>query len=296
MKDKNDNEIFEFEGNRYNFRVGFDEESKLLKLTMKDLNSKEEKLINVSGVIPEGATPDYILLNGKLEEKLVEELINHELLSNRKGLFAKVNLGNMYKYDKKGVKEFLDYHTRKVEYEDRGKTKDEVKKDIKKYTEKLLQSKEVKVFLDECNEETNTEDYIFMYSLLDKKNPQNSIIVYCNENADTVFLISPYEKGIDNKFEIVPEWQFNYYGGMMNFLDSNFEIINIGMDSHYSIWQEVYDRLLEPKDTRYKKGVEKYMKYCKKNKITKEIIMKNFNLNNFTEDIMEFYKPKYKER
>ena len=33
MKDKNGNEIFEFQGNKYNFMVGFDEESKLLKLT-----------------------------------------------------------------------------------------------------------------------------------------------------------------------------------------------------------------------------------------------------------------------
>lgn len=296
MKDKNGNEIFEFQGNKYNFMVGFDEESKLLKLTMIDIKTKQEKAINISGIIPQGATPDYILLNSKVEERLIEELTNCKLLSDRTGIFAKVNLGNMYKYDKNGVKEFLDYHTRKVEYEDRGKTQDEVKKDIKKYTDRLLQSKEVKNFLEDCNEETNTEDYIFMYSLLDKKNPQNSIIAYCNENADTVFLISPYEKGIDNKFEIVPEWQFYYYGGMMNFLDSNFEIINIGMDSHYSIWQEVYDRLLEPKDTRYSKGVEKYMKYCKKNKITKETIMKNFNLKHFTEDIMEFYKPKHRER
>ena len=135
-----------------------------------------------------------------------------------------------------------------------------------------------------------------MYSLLDKNNPQNSVIAYCDENAEKIFLISPYIKGLEDKFEIVPDWQFNYYGGMMNLLDDGFEIIDIGEDSHYSIWEEVYDRLLEPKDERYSKGVEKYMKYCKKNNITKEFIMKSFNLEHFSNDIMEFYKPKYKEK
>ena len=43
MKDKNGNEIFEFQGNKYNFMVGFDEESKLLKLTMIDIKTKQGK-------------------------------------------------------------------------------------------------------------------------------------------------------------------------------------------------------------------------------------------------------------
>ncbi len=296
MKDKNENEIFEFQDKKYNFKVGFDEESKLLKLTMIDIDTKEEKAINVSGLVPQGATPDYVLLNEPIGKDLINELIKCELLSEHNGIFAKVNLENMYKYDKKGVREFLEYHTHKVEYEDKGKTQEEVKKDIRKYTEELMKGKEAKEYLDEYVWDTNTENYIFMYSLLDKKNPQNSVIAYCDENAETIFLITPYKKGFEDKFEIVPDWQFNYYGGMMIFLDAGCEIIDVGEGSHYSIWQEVYDRLLEPKDERYKKGVEKYMKYCKKNKITKESIMKSFNLEHFTEDIMEFYKPKYKER
>lgn len=296
MKNNDENKIFEFQNKKYNFKVGFDEESKLLKLTMIDIDTKEEKAINISGLIPQGATQDYVLLNDKIGKELIKELINQELLSEYNGIFAKVNLRNMYRYDKKGVKEFLDYHTHKIEYEDKGKTPNEVKEDIKNYTEKLLQSKEVKDFLEDRVWDNNTENYIFMYSLLDKKNPQNSIITYCDEGAETIFLITPYQKGIEDKLEIVPDWQFNYYGGMMNFLNAEFEIIDVGEGSHYSIWEEVYDRLLEPKDDRYPKGVEKYMKYCKKNKITKETIMKSFNLEDFPQDIMQFYKPKYKER
>ena len=54
-----------------------------------------------------------------------------------------MNFKKLYKYDKKGVKEFLDYHTHRIEYENKGKSKDEVKQDIRRYTEKLLKRKKV---------------------------------------------------------------------------------------------------------------------------------------------------------
>ena len=296
MKEKSEDKIFEYKNRKFKFKVGFDEESKLLKLTMINIDTKEEKAINVSGVIPQGATPDCILINDTIGKDLINELVKSEILTEHTGIYARVNFNNMYKYDPKGVKEFLDYHTHEVEYENEGKDVNEVKKDIRRYTEELLKRDDIKEYLEDYVFDSNTEKYFFMYSLLDKKNPQSSVIVYGDENGEYYFLISPYEKRLDDKFEIVPEWQFTYYGGMMCLLDSSYEIIDMDEDIHYSIWQEVYDRFLEPKDEKYKKGVEKYMKYCKKNKITKERIMKNFNLEKFEEDIMKFYKPKNKER
>ena len=47
------NEIFKYNNKNYNFKVRFDEDSKLLKLTMVDLNTKNEIAINISGVIPQ---------------------------------------------------------------------------------------------------------------------------------------------------------------------------------------------------------------------------------------------------
>lgn len=295
MEEKN--KIFEFKNRKYNFKVGFDEESKLLKLTMIDVETKEEKAINVSGIIPQGATPDYVLINEPIEKNLINELIRCEILSEYNGIFAKVNLENVYKYDSKGVKEFLEYHTHTVEYEKEGKTQEEVKKDMRRYTEELMKRKDVREYLEDYVWSTDTENYIFMYSLLDKEEPQSSVIVYGDNEGETILLIRPYEKGFKDKFEIVPDWAFNFYGGLMVLLDNGFEIIDIDEYCHYSIWGEVYERLQEPGDKRYKKGVEKYIKYCKKNKITKESIMKFLNLKHFTEDIMEFYKnDKSKER
>ena len=36
-----------------------------------------------------------------------------------------------------------------------------------------------------------------------------------------------FYEGIENKFEIVPDWQFNFKGGMLNLLTDSFEIIEV---------------------------------------------------------------------
>ena len=41
MKDINDCEILEFENQKYNLKVGFDDDSKLLKITMINIDTKE---------------------------------------------------------------------------------------------------------------------------------------------------------------------------------------------------------------------------------------------------------------
>lgn len=295
MKNINDNEIFEFKGEKYNLKVGLEENSKLLEVTIINIDSKEKKVINISGLIPTGATPDCVLLNTEIERDLINELLNCNILDYCNGLFAKFNLSNMYKYDKEGVKAFLDYNTTKIEYEDKGRTVDEVKSEIKHYTEKLLQSKEVAEYFGDTFYDVNINDFIFMYSLVDKNNPKNSIIAYCNDNADTMYLISPYVKGIKNKFEIVPDWQFNFYGGMMNLLTENFEIIDIGKYSHYSIWEEISDGYEDERLKKYEKGVQKYLEFCHKNKITKEFIKEMYNLE-YLQDVMKYYEKKIRDR
>lgn len=52
----------------------------------------------------------------------------------------------------------------------------------------------------------------------------------------------------------------------------------------------------DDEENKYEKGIQKYLKYCKKNKITKDYIQKVYDMKYFTEDIMKFYKPKAKER
>ena len=67
----------------------------------------------------------------------------------------------------------------------------------------------------------------------------------------------------------------------------------MSMEAHYGLWQEI-DRYY-PEDIKNKKGVQMYLKYCKENNITKELIDKAIN-NDKTPDIMKFYDQKIKNK
>lgn len=285
--------IIEYKDNKYHLNIGFDDESMLIKVTMTNIDTKEEIDINISGLIPQGATPDCVMLHTNTDTGIFDKLEELNLLEVHGGLFAKVNLQKAYEYDKKGVKAFLDYHTHKVEYEDKGKTVDEVKREIRKYTEEILASDETKDYLDLRNMEIDTENYIFMCSMVDKKSPQDSIILYCNENADRILMIQPYLKLMEDKIRIIPDWQYNFEKEMMTYLSHDFDLIEVGESSHYSIWENMYYEYCN-NNKEYDKGVQKYLKYCKKNKINKEYIMKMYGLKNFPCDMMKFYKNKEK--
>lgn len=69
------------------------------------------------------------------------------------------------------------------------------------------------------------------------------------------------------------------------------------MQAHYAIWIQVEEWY--PHDINYKKGMQKYLKYCKQNNITKEKIDKKCGTE-LTDNIMKYYlldrKKKDKER
>ena len=69
------------------------------------------------------------------------------------------------------------------------------------------------------------------------------------------------------------------------------EIAYISMEAHYALWQEI-DRYY-PNDIKNKNGVQMYLKYCKENNITKELIGREKNYDK-TPDIMRFQEKNTK--
>ena len=63
----------------------------------------------------------------------------------------------------------------------------------------------------------------------------------------------------------------------------------MSMDCHYGIWNEVTQYY--PEDIQYKDGMQKYLKYCKENKIDIDTIKKSRNVDDI-DNIMKFLKNK----
>ena len=89
----------------------------------------------------------------------------------------------------------------------------------------------------------------------------------------------------------------NIYGYQKIFLfrdlEHNMEISYMSLYCHYGIWHEINNYY--PDDISHKKGMQNYLKYCKKNDVTLDTIKKKFG-NTHLPDVMQYLKKERKER
>jgi len=124
--------------------------------------------------------------------------------------------------------------------------------------------------------------------LINKNNIKKSYgIAMCDDNISIVDMEKREVNDIYNSFDIGEDSVFP------SLQTDKMEIAYMSMEAHYGLWQEI-DRYY-PEDIKNKKGVQMYLKYCKENNITKELIDKAIN-NDKTPDIMKFYDQKIKNK
>jgi len=150
--------------------------------------------------------------------------------------------------------------------------------------DKIKEVKEsIETFLRESEEHNNkTINYILI-------NPKTNETHTLASDYDEAIEFAPYTKDYENGCSYVPEWDFNYDYYVYNLLEEDYEIGYMSDELHYSIWNSINE--LYPEDIDYKEGVQKYLKYCKDNNITKEYLDKQMekdipNVN--TPDVMKY--------
>lgn len=125
------------------------------------------------------------------------------------------------------------------------------------------------------------------------------------KNEFKVLISDGYESSYEDKIDVfsnkiinemyVPEWDFNFDYYVFNELENkNVRLLYVSPNTHYGLWNSLNE--LYPNDIDYKSGVQKYLKFCKRNNITKEKIEANCEFYELPRDCMEFYKEKDKER
>ena len=256
-----ENLTFHFKNEDYKLLVE-ESESKSIKLSMKNLQTGEIKEITIGGL--RGNTPDKVVV---IDDKdLIKSLLDAKIFDYCNGIFAKIDVNELYKYDQEGVKAFVKKHAKKITYRrDKGNSEKEIKHDIRKDAREILNSKEVKSKL--------REELVFIYSVLDKDNIKDSYAVFGDMEGNYLILVQPYRKGLNKQLDLVPEYAFSNEEGLFHALNNNCQIIQITSDSHEWIMEELQDYY---PDFKYKEGVKKYLKYCVNKKIDKEEFVNRF--------------------
>lgn len=137
----------------------------------------------------------------------------------------------------------------------------------------------------------NSEDYKDMeicYILEDTKDMKESFIIAMEGND--IIQINAITKEVSD----VADWAYNIDDDIFAMLESDKKISYMSMNMHYGIWQTIEQWY--PEDLEHKKGMQKYLKYCKDNKITKDVIEKETELDKLTDAMKYYKKEKNKER
>lgn len=128
-----------------------------------------------------------------------------------------------------------------------------------------------------------------VYYILYNKEKQETNTLASDPYGEEAIEFTPNTKDSKEGYWNVPEWDYNFDYYIYNLLEENWEIGYMSSEVHYSIWNSINE--LYPEDIDYKEGVQKYLKYCKENNITKEYLDKQMekeipNVN--TPDIMKY--------
>lgn len=147
---------------------------------------------------------------------------------------------------------------------------------------------------DLCEFIKETDDFYDLdkveFILVNKENEKDVYAFISDKNEECAYLANVFDV---NRSYGTPEWDFSFNAYLFEFLEEGYEIKWMDEDVHAAIWLEV--DAWYPDEYKSTKGVQDYLKYCKKNGITKESIKKTYK--NYVPDIMKFLeKEKERER
>lgn len=141
--------------------------------------------------------------------------------------------------------------------------------------------KKIKKEIMELLKNEEYEGYDISYMLIDKVNPEDSIAIAMKYDEIIEINIKSHE------INSVAEWAYNFDEDIFKALENNNEIGYMSMDTHYSIWHTINELYLEEIDN--KKGMQRYLKYCKENNVTKKVIEKETEFFDVP-DVMQYLK------
>ncbi|MCI8521252.1 MAG: hypothetical protein HFE51_09840 [Clostridia bacterium] len=132
------------------------------------------------------------------------------------------------------------------------------------------------------NEDYSLENYDVMYIL---ENPQksNNVWAFISYMCEEAYKFDVYK---DNRCVFL--WGYNFTRDLFDHLEDGYEISYMPLDCHYGVWEWILEGTEE--EIKGSKGMQSYMRYCHKNKITYKKLQKKCNYCN--DDIMKYYNTK----
>lgn len=129
------------------------------------------------------------------------------------------------------------------------------------------------------------ENYKIECVIVDEKDINNSYAIAMY--YDDVAIVKMSEKEVSKIYDASYTYDIGDDSIFISLENENMKIDYMSIEAHYGVWQEI--ERYYPEDIEHKKGMQEYLKYCKQNHITREVIDKEIK-NHETPNVMKYYK------
>lgn len=260
--------LLRYKNTDYELLVG-EYKNGFIKVSMNNPKSKKIKDITIDGVdlvVPTPPTPNCAMVVD--DKELMVILEKNNIIDNHYAIFGQFNINKLYEYDPSGVLAFVEKNASIITYrKDKGNSKEEVKKNIRKDAREVLNNPKIKKWMKDNYMGTSS----FVFSILDNDNIKDSFAVFGEE--DYIFRIYPYLAKLEHQFEAIPDYGYDVFTDFFGTLNENCEIIQVQKYANRGLIGILHG---EYPDCEFKDGINKYFKYCKKKEIYKDEYLEKY--------------------
>lgn len=131
------------------------------------------------------------------------------------------------------------------------------------------------------------DNYEVMYVIARHKYPTEKDVVAVAGFDDVVISFRP----LMNEDDIFASWRNEFDSHLFEYLGNGYELVEMSKECHCEVWYCIEDGYDHIENT---KGMQKYLAYCKRNGVTKELLQEKVSYDGM--DVMELYVKEVPEK
>ena len=140
-------------------------------------------------------------------------------------------------------------------------------------------------YLEKRADSTDPEDNFQLGHVLTRSKgtvPEDIVAyAYC---LDEILLLHP----LIAKAQSIGDWAFNYDSDLFSYLEQGYDLAGMSLESHCGAWSDI-EAFYDNGDIEHMKGMQVYLRYCKRKGITVELLRKELDYEGM--DVMAFKSP-----
>lgn len=135
-----------------------------------------------------------------------------------------------------------------------------------------------------------SENYKIQYILSEdgRMQPETIIVSAYSEYQEQEISFYPFRK----EKTVGYNWSVDFEYDLLKTLEHGGKIVGMTLNCHYCIWTTI--AIYHDGDIEHEKGMQKYLAYCKRNGVTKELLQEKESYDGM--DVMELYVKEVPEK